>query len=63
MTITVRDAVSADTQIVAKLLEQLGHPISADTTHNQLLLLSGTGCDCVLVAEADSVVLGVLSLH
>lgn len=34
MTITVRDAIPADAQIIAGLLEQLGHPISTQTTHN-----------------------------
>jgi GNAT superfamily N-acetyltransferase len=63
MTVTLRDADPADAQSVAKLLEQLGHPISTETTRHQLALLSGTGRDRVLVAESDGVVLGVLSLH
>ncbi len=61
--ITIRDAIPADAQIVTGLLKQLGHPISTEITRQQLVLLSSTGCDRVLVAEADGVVLGVLSLH
>ena len=63
MTVTVRDAAPADEQVIGDLLEQLGHPISPETTRHQLAFLAGTGHDRVLVAEGDSVVLGVLSLH
>jgi len=63
MTVNVRDAAPADAQVIVDLLEQLGHPISPETTQHQLALLAGTGRDRVLVAEADGVVLGVLSLH
>ena len=63
MTVTIRDAAPADVQAIVDLLEQLGHPISPETTRHQLALLSGTGSDRVLVAESDGVVLGVLSLH
>lgn len=63
MTVNVRDAAPADAQAIVDLLEQPGHPISPETTQHQLALLAGTGRDRVLVAEADGVVLGVLSLH
>ena len=63
MTVTVRDAAPADVRAIVALLEQLGHPILPETTRHQLALLAGTDRDRVLVAEADGVVLGVLSLH
>lgn len=63
MTTSIRDAALADAQVIADLLRQLGHPISPETVGHQLSLLSGTGCDRVLVAEADDKVRGVLSLH
>ena len=63
MTVTLRDANPADAQVIADLLEQLVHPISTETTRHQLVLLSGTGNDRVLVAEAEGRVLGGVGLH
>ena len=63
MTVTVRDAAATDAQRAAELLAQLGHPISTKTVERQLALLAGTGRDRVLVAEAEGVVFGVVSLH
>lgn len=63
MTVTLRDANPADAQVIADLLEQLGHPISPDTVGRQLAILGGTGNDRVLVAEAEGRVLGVLGLN
>ena len=61
--ISIREAASADAQAVADLLRQLGHPISAETIGRQLAILAATRCDRVLVAEAQGVVVGVLSLN
>ncbi len=63
MTITIRDAAPADAQDITNLLKQLGHPISTETVGRQLAILSDTGGDRVLVAEAEGAVHGVLSLH
>ena len=63
MPIRIRDAVLADASAVASLLLQLGHPIQIETVERQLTVLSGTGCDPVIVAERDGTVEGILSLH
>ena len=63
MTLIIREATPADTEAVAELLGQLGHPFSSETVARQLAILTETGCDRVLVAERGGAALGVLSLH
>ena len=59
----MREAVAGDAEAIATLLSQLGPPVQTASVRQQIETLRKTGCDRVLVAERESVAVGVLSLH
>ena len=63
MRLTIRDGTPGDAPRLATLLEQLGHPASAQDIARRLELLGSSDADRVIVAEADGPVVALASLH
>jgi N-acetylglutamate synthase-like GNAT family acetyltransferase len=63
MTLTIRDGTAGDAPRLATLLEQLGHPASAQDIARRLELLRSSDADRVIVAEADGSVIALATLH
>ena len=58
--IALRQAVAADADHIAALIDQLGYPVSAENVAGRLSLIEMSG-QAVLVAELDGRVVGCLS--
>lgn len=56
----VREAAAADAPAIARLLAELGYPWSPDIIGDRLHAVAAAG-NCVLVAEQDGEVVGVLT--
>jgi N-acetylglutamate synthase-like GNAT family acetyltransferase len=63
MRLTIRDGTAGDAPWLATLLEQLGHPASAQDIARRLELLRSSDADRVIVAEADGTVVALASLR
>ena len=61
--IIIRDAQQNDAAAVAQLLDELGYPNTPEFALAKIKKLSGRRRDRVLIAEKDSRVVGILSLH
>ena len=58
----IRDARAQDSPSLARLLDQLGYPSSAEDVERRLRRLADAG-DSVLVAEENGAVVGLAGLH
>lgn len=58
--IALREAVAADAEHIAALIDQLGYPVSAEDVAERLNLIEASG-QKVLVAELDGRAIGCLS--
>ena len=63
MRFELRAATAAHAETIASLLGELGYPAAPEAVRHRLQHLQSTGSDHVLVAAADSDLLGVVSLH
>ena len=61
--IKIRKVKVQDAKSISGLLKELGYPSSIPFTKNKILKLVKSKNDFVLVAEADSKVIGVVHLH
>jgi GNAT superfamily N-acetyltransferase len=61
--IGIRDARPGDSPAIARLLDQLGYPSSAEQVLRRLERLRRSGSDRVFVAELGAEVVGLASLH
>jgi ribosomal protein S18 acetylase RimI-like enzyme len=62
-TIIVRSANENDATAISDLLSELGYSLEAAHVRKNIALLSSNSSDSVLVAEAVSSVIGVISFH
>jgi GNAT superfamily N-acetyltransferase len=60
--VTIRDAVAADSEAIADLLEQLGYPVEPEAIEPRLERLRIVG-DRLVVAEVDGRVAGLAQLQ
>lgn len=60
---TIRDALPEDAPALARLLDQLGYPTSADAVGRRVELLAASEADRLVVADLDAEVVGLASLH
>ncbi len=58
-----RPASAEDADRVAKLLEQLGYPTSAEAARRRLQVLAASRNDDVWVADRDGTVVGLVAIH
>lgn len=58
--LTIRQAMSADSAVIASLIDALGYPATAGDVETRLGLIESAG-QAVLVAELDGQVIGCLS--
>lgn len=61
--IGIRDARGSDSPALARLLEQLGYPASAEDVARRLARLAASDADLLLVAELEGRVVGLAGLH
>ena len=61
--ITIRAATEKDSATFARLLGQLGYPVSAANVARRVERLAGLPSEKVLVAERHGQVIGVISVH
>ena len=59
----IRDARPEDAAALARLVDQLGYPTSADAVAARLQRLEASPADRVLVAELDGEIVGAASVH
>ena len=59
----IRDARPDDAPALARLVDQLGYPTSAEAVAARLRRLEESPADCVFVAELDGEVVGAASVH
>lgn len=59
----IRTALKADSEIVSKLLNQLGYQASPELIRDKLETLNSSSCDTVLLAQDGDNIVGVISLH
>lgn len=62
-TVHVRSATSADADVIARLVSQLGYPVSADDMPARLERIANDRRAVVLLAERDDVVVGLATAH
>jgi GNAT superfamily N-acetyltransferase len=60
--VTIRDARPADSEVIARLLGELGYPTTADAVHPRLERLGIVG-DRVVVADSGDEVVGLAHLQ
>ncbi len=61
--VSIRTAEVADAPAIAALMVQLGYEAGAVLIARKLGILAANAGDCVLLAEVDGAVAGVISLH
>ena len=61
--IVVRPATESDAASISVLLSELGYPLEVALVKENIALLATSSNDIVLVAEADSCIVGALSFH
>lgn len=61
--IIIRDAEKSDAAVMSNMIKELGYEISLEHLHKEITRFSKKKNDRIMVAELDTEVVGMLSLH